>query len=268
MNMNVTAADRPEKGGRMGFTNLIAWPSYVYDRQWTDASGVCPSSTERVVDENGEVDYMHLHIPGDGTDSDLLWRGKLGSFIARYILELKGATTEKLLIDEFPANYRLYTHFKGPAHTPRSDQYLYGVSGKIFRSPAEFALHAIWLWDGQPKDDPCQCPYCGHHDSALQKRIREKYFHMVGTKQSKRGRQGGEENRMSLHNTVKSRMERMKQQKALQAQRATAKIAAVRSEEDSTPAPSSPGTGSASSPAMPPLPEIKDDVTKPHTTTA
>jgi hypothetical protein len=74
---------------------------------------------------------------------------------------------------KFPENYTLWIHKSGVVTdrgNPRHDAYLYGAphlgrrtarsqtSATIFRSPMEFAPHAIWLMRGSTGQ--CDCKYC------------------------------------------------------------------------------------------------------------
>lgn len=89
---------------------------------------------------------------------------------------------DRSVLAELPENYVLYVHRSQKAYDPRTDTYLVGMSrcgqccvwfahhrtgskyGKIFRSPAEFAHHLIWLISGSPLkangEPDCDCVYC------------------------------------------------------------------------------------------------------------
>lgn len=64
----------------------------------------------------------------------------------------------------FPANYRLRTQvLKGEVGAKRMDPFLYGHPGgakERFRSPAEFALHLLWLLSDSVSYEDCSCQLC------------------------------------------------------------------------------------------------------------
>lgn len=166
----------------------------------TDASlARCPESENPVVSMDGTVDYLRLVDSGDPIMK--LWKRKvataiveLGSFldhrecsidrISYVLFSLGSGKGQQFILSDFPEGYRLYIHCKGEKDDPRKDHYLYGEyhrvrfnsscfcrfsllsgSDRVFRSPNEFALHALWLADGARHDDDglreCMCKYCG-----------------------------------------------------------------------------------------------------------
>jgi len=128
-----------------------------------------PRELTRIVDENGLVNYYKEAEE----DSELYWRKIVGEVLAKQVVKpavkRQGdkwtGTWERSILGEFPEHYKLYTHYKGDRHNARTDHYLYGSKYvKCFRSPAEFAYHAIWLMLGSPLkvngNPACRCTYC------------------------------------------------------------------------------------------------------------
>jgi hypothetical protein len=77
------------------------------------------------------------------------------------IIDKKKPVSPPRKLLKFPEGYTLWLHKKGvetnPAN-PRTDAYLYGAPGTVFRSPMEFVEHAIWLM--RRKVGRCLCKYC------------------------------------------------------------------------------------------------------------
>jgi len=75
------------------------------------------------------------------------WKTKIANFLALYVLDRRGHALYKLW--ELPEGYTLWVHTTGPENEPRKDAYMYGCRlGHIFRSPAEFYMHAAHLIKG------------------------------------------------------------------------------------------------------------------------
>ncbi|TFK54214.1 hypothetical protein OE88DRAFT_1165488 [Heliocybe sulcata] len=121
-----------------------------------------PQRTRRVVDEDGNVDYLEEA----GKEVEKHWRKVIGGFLAKTVLADQGWNLkhDNCLLKQLPEGYELYIHRKGDKDVPRTDVYLYG-GRHVFRSPDEFCLHARWLALGSPtkrftnKPD-CPCKYC------------------------------------------------------------------------------------------------------------
>ncbi|KAI5123669.1 hypothetical protein M0805_001698 [Coniferiporia weirii] len=121
---------------------------------------ILPHDEEEVVDEDGDVNYM------TAADNDTVkhWYEQVATYLVHEGTWYKPGR-RLFRLAEFPAGYKLYTHYKGKKTDPRTDSYLYGSSiGRHFRSPEEFTLHAKWLAFGRPMDSNnstcCECRYC------------------------------------------------------------------------------------------------------------
>lgn len=126
--------------------------------QRTDGdSSLWPTNTTRIVDHEGQVNYMQ-HLDLD-TPTALKWRLN----VARAIAIDKGMSeNEEYVLAGWPEGYRLFDHHKGPAQNARHDVYLFGSRKKgRFRSINEFIPHAIWLMrDDSREHESCSCKYC------------------------------------------------------------------------------------------------------------
>jgi len=110
-----------------------------------------------VVRNDGSIDYMHECVGDDPVLT--LWKTKIGSFLAEFVLHLPEVRgRKKYILANLPKGYGLFVHKKGDRYNPRMDAYLWG-SGSVFRSPAEFFLHAKWILLGCPKPDPLAPPH-------------------------------------------------------------------------------------------------------------
>ncbi|KAF6761617.1 hypothetical protein DFP72DRAFT_879139 [Ephemerocybe angulata] len=110
------------------------------------------NTTDEVRD--GEVNYMQA-LPIDHPVA-IKWRLAVGNVCA---VDIGGITPDKAILRGWPANYQLYDHHKGPANgNIRHDIYLYGPQSRRFRSPKEFAPHALWLCrDATMNTANCYC---------------------------------------------------------------------------------------------------------------
>ncbi|KDQ21407.1 hypothetical protein BOTBODRAFT_25847 [Botryobasidium botryosum FD-172 SS1] len=168
-------AQRAQQGGRIGSSMRIAFPPNYTDGD----SSLLYDDGEKVIDENGNVNYL-VSIPLT-SDAGKLWRRKVGTFLAHRVLDIDRSRRSVWFVDKFPEGYALYEHRKGPSYKPRTDHYLVGCElGHIFRSPAEFALHAKRIFDVANASDPseappCECKYCS---GAIQSDISRKLFNL------------------------------------------------------------------------------------------
>ncbi|KAF9650140.1 hypothetical protein BDM02DRAFT_3185686 [Thelephora ganbajun] len=120
-------------------------------------SSLWPSNTRRIVDREGQVNYMH---PLESDDPQCIrWREDLGRLVAEKIGLPAGP---KYTLGSWPGGYKMFVHYKGPQDNPRTDKYLFGSTlVKRFRSVPEFALHAVWLMmDENLQRSNCGCKYC------------------------------------------------------------------------------------------------------------
>ncbi|KAL0575194.1 hypothetical protein V5O48_006788 [Marasmius crinis-equi] len=113
-----------------------------------------PKNTERVVDGDGHVNYMEyldLNHP-----VSINWRTGVAKAVAKACDWPAG---HAYVLADWPTDYRLYCHQKGPQADPRRDIYLFGSKATAkFRSINEFIPHARWLFDGATGN--CECKYC------------------------------------------------------------------------------------------------------------
>ncbi|KIK50604.1 hypothetical protein GYMLUDRAFT_234563 [Collybiopsis luxurians FD-317 M1] len=117
-----------------------------------------PTNTKKNI-QGGEVNYMQ-HV---ATDEGLAvkWRIGIGAALANALQKSKGPN---YVLSDWPKNYRMFIHNKGPAANPRQDVYLFGSTrSPKFRSIPEFIPHAIWLVGGLK--DACECKYCSKRKS-------------------------------------------------------------------------------------------------------
>ncbi|KAF8906276.1 hypothetical protein CPB84DRAFT_1675815 [Gymnopilus junonius] len=129
-------------------------PEYIDFPKTDGTQTTWPPNTTRVVDHEGCVNYYDPLANHHG--QHIRWRVLVAEALA---LEYKYPKGPNYVLRDFPKNYRLFDHNKGPAVGPRHDLYLYGPLKKKFRSINEFVPHAIWLMsDGL---EPCKCKYCG-----------------------------------------------------------------------------------------------------------
>jgi len=137
-----------------GAFSLPPNPKYIDFPRSDGTQTTWPSDTTRVVDHEGCVNYydpLPLHHV-----QHIRWRVLTADALA---LKYKYDKGPNYVLRDFPENYRLFDHNKGPVSGPRHDVYLYGPLKKTFRSVNEFVPHAIWLMsDGS---EPCKCKYCG-----------------------------------------------------------------------------------------------------------
>ncbi|KAF8643034.1 hypothetical protein AX16_009278 [Volvariella volvacea WC 439] len=117
--------------------------------------GLWPTATTRIVDREGQVNFMQLLDLDSPTAAK--WRTQVGKAIA---LDLKLPGGKSYVMRDWPTGYRLYDHHKGPADAPRHDVYLYGSPRGRFRSINEFIPHAIWLMRDAKNQATCLCKYC------------------------------------------------------------------------------------------------------------
>ncbi|KDQ07144.1 hypothetical protein BOTBODRAFT_70572 [Botryobasidium botryosum FD-172 SS1] len=169
------AQPRVQHSGRIPGTMKIAFPPNYTDGD----SSLQYEDGEKVVDENGNVNYL-VRIPlTDGTGKS--WRKKIGTYLAHHVLDIDRSKQSVWFVDKLPKGYALYEHRKGPSYSPRTDHYLVGCElGHIFRSPQEFAFHAKHIFEvGNASDPskapPCACKYCS---GTAQSDISRRFFNM------------------------------------------------------------------------------------------
>ncbi|KAH9832198.1 uncharacterized protein C8Q71DRAFT_265888 [Rhodofomes roseus] len=124
------------------------------------------------LDERDEHGNINQFVVADA-ETRRHWLRRLGLIAAKQMLKedlrrqgdrLRGPIDQAAIAD-FPKDYELYLHKTQRAYDPRKDVYLFGSRNvTVFRSPAEFAEHLIWLMSGSPlksngKPD-CDCVYC------------------------------------------------------------------------------------------------------------
>ncbi|KAJ4464080.1 hypothetical protein C8J55DRAFT_567037 [Lentinula edodes] len=113
-----------------------------------------PQNTTRIVDSDGQVNYMQ-YVPFD-EGMAINWRVQVGQALANAFNWPKGFN---YVLKDWPANYRMFIHNKGPVSNPRKDNYLFGsTNSPKFRSVPELIPHAIWL--SNDMKGKCQCKYC------------------------------------------------------------------------------------------------------------
>ncbi|KAJ4465784.1 hypothetical protein C8J55DRAFT_588044 [Lentinula edodes] len=113
-----------------------------------------PQNTTRIVDSDGQVNYMQ-YVPSD-EGMAITWRVQVGQALANAFNWPKGFN---YVLEDWPANYRMFRHHKGPVSNPRKDVYLFGsTNSPKFRSVPELIPHAIWL--SNDMKGKCQCKYC------------------------------------------------------------------------------------------------------------
>ncbi|KAF8605719.1 hypothetical protein BDV93DRAFT_521532 [Ceratobasidium sp. AG-I] len=107
-------------------------------------------------DDNGFVDYSAALSPSDPHYER--WCVHVGKWAAKTLGLPRGKT---YCLDGFPEGYTLYCHYKTETKDDeRTDYYLYGSKGVArFRSPNEFAPHALWLLT-RAEPGTCKCIYC------------------------------------------------------------------------------------------------------------
>ncbi|KAF8216578.1 hypothetical protein K438DRAFT_1703576 [Mycena galopus ATCC 62051] len=129
-------------------------PTYIDFPRTDGDSSLWPTNNTRVVDHEGCVNFMQP--VGMDEPLSIKWRVGVGDAIS---VALKLPGDHNYVLRDFPPNYRMFDHHKGPASAPRHDVYLFGSDSKArFRSVPEFIPHAIWLMgDGS---DTCKCKYC------------------------------------------------------------------------------------------------------------
>ncbi|KAG9029510.1 hypothetical protein FRB95_005231 [Tulasnella sp. JGI-2019a] len=95
----------------------------------------------------------------------LHWRGWVGTFIAD---NLDWPLLKPWHLKDFPKGYTLVQTFRKNDPT-KPDPYLYGYGKKQkFRSPQEFAFHAVWLFHPDyHQNHPCECTLCTHRLQGL-----------------------------------------------------------------------------------------------------
>ncbi|KAH9935298.1 uncharacterized protein B0H18DRAFT_1114066 [Fomitopsis serialis] len=122
--------------------------------------------------EHDDHGNYHQYVVAD-EETRNHWRKRLGVILARMVvredLKRQGdhwrGNLQSTFLSELPINYELYVHKSQKSYDPRRDVYLFGSRYvTVFRSPAEFAYHLVWLVSGSPlKPDgkpDCDCVYC------------------------------------------------------------------------------------------------------------
>ncbi|KAJ3909951.1 hypothetical protein F5879DRAFT_1070501 [Lentinula edodes] len=113
-----------------------------------------PKNTTRIVDSDGQVNYMQ-YVPSDEGIA-IKWRVQVGQALAN---AFNWPKSFNYVLKDWPANYRMFIHNKGPVSNPRQDVYLFGsINSPKFRSVPELIPHAIWLFNDMK--NKCQCKYC------------------------------------------------------------------------------------------------------------
>ncbi|KAG7093622.1 hypothetical protein E1B28_007286 [Marasmius oreades] len=116
-----------------------------------------PANTQRVVDKDGQVNYME-YLPLDHPTA-IHWRTGVAKALSKALNWPAGSS---YALGGWPAGYRLFCHNKGPEKSPRQDVYLFGSRAtNKFRSVNEFIPHARWLFeDAAMNPANCECKYC------------------------------------------------------------------------------------------------------------
>ncbi|KAJ7577040.1 hypothetical protein C8J56DRAFT_972179 [Mycena floridula] len=126
-------------------------PTFVEFPRTDGKKAVWPHNTQRIVDHEGHVNFMEpLEID---TGVPVKWRVTVAEALAKALNWEEG---KNYVLKDWPANYKMFDHHKGPQASPRHDVYLYG--GPRFRSVPEFIPHAIWLFGTATAT--CNCKYC------------------------------------------------------------------------------------------------------------
>ncbi|EKM50468.1 uncharacterized protein PHACADRAFT_263777 [Phanerochaete carnosa HHB-10118-sp] len=131
-------------------------PTWVEIPRSDGDSSLWPKNTEKKV-VSGEVNFMHPVTLDESLS--VHWRKELGPRVAAALGLPSGPT---YVLKEWPAEYRMFDHHKGPEKNPRHDAYLHGSKNVgRFRSVNEFVPHAEWLCRDPTMDRAnCVCKYC------------------------------------------------------------------------------------------------------------
>jgi hypothetical protein len=81
--------------GLLSTSQTIAWPEGETDAREDAPVRVWPQNTERVVSQNGKIDYYERILPPPDSSNVKplahLWLKKIGKFLAQYVLSIEGA---------------------------------------------------------------------------------------------------------------------------------------------------------------------------------
>ncbi|KIO31634.1 hypothetical protein M407DRAFT_128910 [Tulasnella calospora MUT 4182] len=126
---------------------------------------------DAVLDYGDHEGYKRLD---DNDPRAVYWRGFVGTFIAEHL----GLDIDKAWhISTWPEGYALWVKERNSSK-PQIDSYLFGFGGrKRFRTPREFAFHAVWLYDDNyfaAGDEACQCTL---HTGRPQEMINEEWIY-------------------------------------------------------------------------------------------
>ncbi|KAK4172147.1 hypothetical protein QBC36DRAFT_223327 [Triangularia setosa] len=116
-----------------------------------------------------ELDQNSLDLNEDSDVTQLeRWEVIIGGHLAMQLAPKEDKRQFKLA--EFPKGYELRVAIR---KDQARDYYLYGhpASAKsIYRTPGEFASHALWLASGSKDNSQCPCDLCARYVEAQQKR--------------------------------------------------------------------------------------------------
>ncbi|KZV71037.1 hypothetical protein PENSPDRAFT_650939 [Peniophora sp. CONT] len=115
------------------------------------------------------IDSKVVPFP-EGDRSRQKWLREIGKYVAAVMFnKVENDLDLPFVLYDFPRDMEFYmlekTSPDKPNEKPRTDIYLRSYSGRVFRSPLEFARHAMWLMEGAPHDKErgltaCLCKYC------------------------------------------------------------------------------------------------------------
>jgi len=132
-----------------------------------------PTDEQRVFAYDEQDNFSQHVLLAKSDETYQLWMAKIGPCLADWVLGKNPEASPPWRLIAFPDGYTLWLHKTGTRDdpgNPRTDAYLHGaphlgpltnrsqMSPTIFRSPMEFAEHAIWLMKGCVGQ--CLCKYC------------------------------------------------------------------------------------------------------------
>ncbi|KAI0309975.1 hypothetical protein OF83DRAFT_1179026, partial [Amylostereum chailletii] len=138
----------------------------------SDGDAACvPARSLRTRQEDADGDFAYYFPADPKSEWYEKWLHEVGGLLAVHVLRKDPSAGHgpAWTLSDFPAGYTLWFDKAGNARdeaNARFDAYLFGAPGlrkrKLFkfRSPQEFAPHAIWLMNG--RRTACWCRYCAH----------------------------------------------------------------------------------------------------------
>ncbi|KZV62411.1 hypothetical protein PENSPDRAFT_658121 [Peniophora sp. CONT] len=142
----------------------------------SDASPDEPQNRTTATKGFGTIHSQVIPVPEhDKTRQE--WLSKIGELIAAVMFAKspKNRHNRPFKLARFPDNMIFYRRAKTNStkpetrQKPRSDVYLQNTSSSVYRTPQEFARHAMWLMDGKPHDAAgrtmCLCKFCDRRDN-------------------------------------------------------------------------------------------------------